>query len=96
MATWDELEHEEDSEKYEEQDNRALMTLTYWEAESKSDSDSESEEKDEVFSKLSHSDLITFVQELMGMCQEKSKHMKILKMQYDLLKDELKYVQNKN
>lgn len=32
-------------------------------------SEAESEEKDEVFSKLFRSDLITFVQELMGRCQ---------------------------
>lgn len=52
--------------------------------------------EDEVFSKLSRSDLITFIQDLMGICQEKSRHMKILKKQNDLLKEELYYVQSKN
>ena len=54
-------------------------------------SGSESEDKDGVFSKLSHSNLITLVQDFMGLCQEKFRHMKRLKNQFDLLKDELKY-----
>lgn len=42
------------------------MGLTSSEAESDSDSSSESKEKDELFYKLSRSDLITFIQDLMG------------------------------
>lgn len=64
------------------------MALTYLDTEFESDS----EEEHEVFAKLSYSDLITFFQDLIliGRCQEKSRHMKILKKQYVLLKDELK------
>ena len=62
------------------------MDLTSSEEESDSNSRSESEDEDEVFSKLSCSDLNTFVQELMRRCQEKARHMKILKKKYDLLK----------
>lgn len=32
----------------------------------------------------------------MSRCKEKARHMKTLTKQYDILKDELKYVQNKN
>lgn len=55
--TWDELENEKDSKKDEEQANLSLMALTSSEAESDSDHD----EEDGVFSKLSHSNLITFI-----------------------------------
>lgn len=71
------------------------MTLTFSKAESDSDSGSKSEEGG-VFSKLSRCNLITFIQDLMSRCQEKARHMKILTKQYYLLKEELKYVQNKN
>lgn len=96
MATWDELDNKEDYEKDEEQANLAFMAITSTKVESDSDSSSEFEDEDEVFSKLSCSYLITFVQELMGRCQKKVRHMKILKKQYDLFKDELKSIQNKN
>lgn len=71
------------------------MALTFSEVESDSSSGSESEE-DEIFSKLSRSNLITFIQYLMSICQESAIHMKILTYQYDLLKEELKSFQNKN
>lgn len=96
MATWDELDNEKDSEKDKEEDNLALTTLTSSEVESNSYSGSECKEEDEVFYKLSRSDLITFIQDLMGRCKEKAIHLKIVKRQYDLLKEELNYVQNKN
>lgn len=73
METWDELDNEEDSKKDEEKANLALMTLTYFEA----DFDSESKEEDEVFSKSSYFDLITFVQDHMGKCQDKQDIAKI-------------------
>ncbi|XP_050889937.1 uncharacterized protein LOC127095267 [Lathyrus oleraceus] len=97
MKTWDELDNEEDTENCEEKVNLALMALTSSEAEPESDFGSKSEEEDKVFSKLSRFNLINFVQELMGSCQEKAIHMKIQKKkkQYELLKDELKFVQNK-
>lgn len=60
------------------------MSLTSSKIES--DSDSGSEFEDEVFYKLSRYDLINLIQDLMGRCQEKSKHMKILRKQNDLLK----------
>lgn len=96
METWDELDNEENSDKDEEQTNIALMDLTSLETKSNSDSGSEFEEDDEVFSKLSRSYLITFIQDLMGRCQDKAIYMGFLKKQYDLLKDELKSSQNKN
>lgn len=63
------------------------MTLTSFEVES---------EEDEVFSKPSRSNLITFIQDLTSRCQEKAIHMKVLTKQCDLLKEELRFVQNKN
>ena len=70
METWDEL--------YNEQANIVLIALTYFEFESDSDSSLESKE-DQVFYKLSCSNLITFIKDLMSRCQEKAKHMKINK-----------------
>lgn len=55
------------------------MSLTSFEAKLDSDSGSESEEEDDVLYKLSCSDLITFIQDLMGRCQEKARHVKVLK-----------------
>ena len=95
MEAWDALEKEYDSEKDKEQVDLALMALTYSEAESDSDYGSESEE-DKVFFKLSRSNLITFIQDLMSRCQEKARHMKILTKQYNLFKEELKSFQNKD
>lgn len=69
MATCDEHDNEEDSEKDEEHADLALMALTSYGEESDSDSSSKSEEEDEVFSKLSRSYLINFIQDLMGRCQ---------------------------
>lgn len=57
------------------------MALTSSDIESDSYFGSDSEEEYEVFSKLSLSNLITLVQDLMGLCQDKAKHMKILKKQ---------------
>lgn len=88
MKTWDKLDNEGDFDKGKEQTNLDLIALT--------SSETEYEEANEVFSKLSLSDLITFIQDLMGHCQDKVRHMKILKKQYDLLKDKLKSSQNKN
>ncbi|XP_050897907.1 uncharacterized protein LOC127104796 [Lathyrus oleraceus] len=96
MVMWDGLHNEEDSEKDEEKVNIVLMALTSSDTESDSDYGSESEEEDEVFYKLSRSDFITFIQDHMRRCQEKSRHMKILKMQYYILREELNYVQRKN
>lgn len=61
MATWDELDNAEDFEMDEEQANLSLMALTSPEVESGSNSGSESAEEDKVFSKLSCSNLITFI-----------------------------------
>lgn len=48
-----------------------------------------------VFSKLSRSDLITLYQDLMDICQEKAIHIKIIKKQYVLIKDELSFSKDK-
>lgn len=79
MTTWDELDNEEEYKKDEEKANLALMDITSSEAKSEFDYGSEYDKYDEVFSKLSRSDIITFVQELIGRCHEKARHMKILK-----------------
>lgn len=79
MVTWDELDNEESSDKDEGEANLVLMALTSSDTKYESNSDSESEEEDEVFSNLSHSDLICFIQDLMSRCQDKAKHMKTLK-----------------
>lgn len=72
------------------------MTLTSSNTKYDSDSGSESEEEYEVFSKLSHFNLIILVQDLMVQCQDKAKHMKILKKQYEQVTIELKTCQNRN
>lgn len=59
MATWDELDKEEESDKDKEEANLALMTLSSSDIESNSDSGSNFEEEDKVFFKLSRSYLIT-------------------------------------
>ncbi|XP_050915307.1 uncharacterized protein LOC127130322 [Lathyrus oleraceus] len=64
-ATWDELNNEEDFEKYEEHDSLDFMALTSSEEGSGSDYSSESED-DAVFSELSRSNLITSIQDLMS------------------------------
>ena len=76
MATWDKLDKEEESD--EEEANLAMMALTSSDTKSNSDPDSDCEE-DEVFSKLSHSNLITLIQDLMGHFQDKARDIKILK-----------------
>lgn len=62
------------------------MDLTSSNTECVSDSGSDSNEYDEVFSKNSHFDLINFCQDLMDRCQENTKHMKVMRKHYDLLK----------
>lgn len=89
MESWDELEKEGESDKYEEEFNRFLMALTSSDTESDSGSGSDCEE--EVFSKLSRLDLISFIQDLMDRFQDKAIHIKILKRDYDLMKVELKF-----
>lgn len=79
MEKCDELENEEYSEKDEETTNLTFMALTSSEVESDSNFCSKSEEEDEVFLKLSRSNLITFVQEHMGIYQDKSRNMKMQK-----------------
>ena len=96
METWNELDDDdEEADNNEEEANLALMASTFSYTESKVNLNLDSNDANEVFSKLSRSDLITFCQDLMDKCQEKARHMKILKNQYDLLKDELKASQNK-
>lgn len=53
------------------------MALTSSEVEFDSYNGSESK-KDEVFSKLSCSNLITFIQDIMSRCKENARHVKIL------------------
>lgn len=55
------------------------MASTFLDSKSEASSDSDSEDIEEVFSKLSKSDLITLCQDLMEICQQKARHMKILK-----------------
>lgn len=93
MATWDEFDKEVESGKDEEKANLALMTITSLDTKSDSDSSSDSKEEDEVFSKLTHSNLITLIQDLIIHCQDKAKDIKILKKQYELVKNEFKSFQ---
>lgn len=53
----------------------STFSNTEWEANSESDL----EDADEVFSKLSRSYLITLYQDLMDRCQEKARHIKLIK-----------------
>ena len=54
-----------------------------------------SEEEDEVFSKLYGSNLIYFIQDLMSRCQDKARHMKSFKREYNIMKVELESSKNK-
>lgn len=95
MATWGELENEDESDNDEGEANLALMAMTpsYTEYESISDLDSDKEDK--VFSNLSRSDLISFIQEIMSRCQDKARNMKTLKNECAVLKEELKFFQSR-
>lgn len=95
MATWDELDNKDNSDKDKGETNMALIALTSSDTGSESGSGSEYEEEDEVFFILTRSHLISCIQYLMCRCQDKAKHMKILKNHYDLLKEELNSYQNK-
>lgn len=61
MATWDELDKEGESNKDEEEVNQALMASISSDKEFDVGFGSDFEEDDEVFSKLSHSDLISYI-----------------------------------
>lgn len=87
MATWDKLDDKEEADKSKEEANLALVSSTFSNSESKVGSDSDLEDMGEVFSKLSKFNLITICQDLMERCQQKSKHMKIIKNQYGLIRD---------
>lgn len=62
--------------KDEGEANLALMALTSSGTKYESTSDLEFEEKDGVFSNLSRSDLISFIQDLMSHYQDKARDMK--------------------
>lgn len=95
MATWDELDNEEEADENKEEVNLALVASIFSDSESEADSDSDSKDADGVFSKLSRSSLITFCEDLMDRCQQRSRDMRILKKKYVPLKDELKTSQKK-
>lgn len=95
MEPWDELDNEDGSDKDEGEANLALMAITPSEKKYESTFDSNSDGEDEVFSNLSHSNFISFIQEPMSRCQDKARITKTLKKEYDLLKEELKIYQNK-
>lgn len=71
------------------------MNLISSDTKSALNSSSDYEEDDDVFSKLSRFDLITFSQDLMGCCQEKYRHMRVVKKHYDLIKYKLKFYKDK-
>lgn len=87
METQEELENEEEDDK--EEANLAQMALTLSESESEASSNLDPEDTKEVFSELFKSNLITLCQDLMERCQQKARHMKILKKQCGLVRDEL-------
>lgn len=76
MATWDELDDEEDSDIEAEEVNLVLMAFTLSDSESELGSGFESDEKDEVYSNLSCYNLI---HDLMIRCQDQARHMKVVK-----------------
>jgi len=83
MATWDDLDKQSESEKeeVEEEANLALVATIASDAESRIDSDDE----DDVYSKLTRSELIETVKDLISHYQRKSKDLKVLKTKFDLL-----------
>ena len=95
MVTWYELYDEEEVDKSKEKANLASVASTFSDLESEDGSDSNSEDVKEVFSKLSISDLITLSQDLMDRCQQKAKHMKIIRKQYDLIRDTLNFLKTR-
>ncbi|KAI5394891.1 hypothetical protein KIW84_061497 [Lathyrus oleraceus] len=80
MAIWDELDNEESSDKNEGEENLTLMALISSDTKYESTSDLESNEEDKVFSNLSRSNLISFIQDLMSRFQDNARDMKTLKM----------------
>lgn len=61
MATWDELDNEDRSNKGEGKANMALMAITPSYTKYEPTFNSDSDGKDEVYSNLSRSDLISFI-----------------------------------
>jgi len=73
MATWDKIDEESKSEKDDEEAILDLMANIVSDAESESDSDDD----EEVFSKLTHEELVHVVKELDVHCLGKSKELRI-------------------
>lgn len=71
------------------------MATTLSDSKSEAGSDSDSKDIEQVFSELSKSDLITLSWDLMDRCQQKAMHMKIIKKQYGLIRDELNLSKDK-
>lgn len=59
------------------------MALTLSHSESESGFGLESDEEDEIYSNLSHSDLI---HDFMSHCQDKARHLNVVKKQLDFIK----------
>jgi hypothetical protein len=92
VATLDECDKESESEKDDEEANLALMATTT------SDVESEAHSDDEVFSELAREELVNVIRYPIGHCIGKSKSLKVLQRQYDLVTEESKKlsIQNEN
>jgi len=85
----DKLDEESEYEKDDKEANLALMATTTSNAEPESFSNDDDDD-DVVFSKLVHEELVSAIKELVGCCINKSKNLKVLNMQYDLMVEESK------
>lgn len=84
------LDSKEDSDKKAGETNLAWMAHTLSDSKFGSGSGLNMMRKMRLFSNLSHSNLITFFHDLMSHCQDKERHMKVIKKQLDFLKEEYK------
>jgi len=92
METWEEFNEESEFEKDDEEANLGLMATTTSYVESQSDS----YDDDEIFSKLTHEELVDSVKELAGRCLSKAKELRILKKKIYLLDNRGKFNEKQN
>jgi len=107
MATWEDLDNESESDKEDAEDEEkiAMALVATKEIENESsdvESCADSESETEVNSKLTRSELIDFIKELLSLCENQSSELKKVKQQYgkllrlrDSLQNELEILQYK-
>ncbi|KAK2409240.1 hypothetical protein QL285_044682 [Trifolium repens] len=92
LATWEDLDKDSDSD--DEEANLALMATTSDREDSEADSDSEDEEQ--VIAKLSRSELVDPLKDVLKMLTKKAGECKVLKRAYNHLTEKINIVSEEN